>query len=43
MNFLTVDVRDTSLVELLYGYDLDLCRESLDEVVGKYKRCKTVL
>lgn len=43
MNFLTVDVRDTSLVELLYAYDLDLCRESLDEVMGKYKRWKTVL
>ena len=38
MDALTEDVTDGSLIELLYAYDLALCGESLNEVMGKYGR-----
>ena len=37
MDVLTEDVRDGSLMELLYADDLVLCGESLNDVMGKYK------
>ena len=37
---LTEDVRDSSLMELLYADDLVLCWESLNEVMDKYGRRK---
>ena len=40
MNVLTEDVRDGSLMELLYAEDLVLCGESLNEVTDKYGRWK---
>ena len=40
MDVLTEDVRDGSLMELLYADDLALCGESLNEVKGKYGRWK---
>ena len=36
MDVLTEDVRDGSLMELLYADDLVLCGESLHEVMDKY-------
>ena len=38
MDFLREDVRDGSMMELLYADELFLCRESLDEVMDKYER-----
>ena len=38
MDILTEDVRDGSLMELLYKDDLVLCEESLNEVKDKYGR-----
>ena len=38
MDFLTEDVRNGSLTELLYADDLVLCGESLNEVMEKYGR-----
>ena len=38
MDFLREDVRDGSLMELLYAGDLFWCKESLDEVMEKYGR-----
>ena len=38
MDFLTADVRDGSLMELLCAYNLVLCGESLNEVMDKYGR-----
>ena len=38
MDVLTEDVRNGSLMELLYADDLFLCGESLNEVVDKYGR-----
>ena len=38
MDVLTEDVRDGSLMELLYADDLVLCGESLNDVMDKYKR-----
>ena len=38
MDVLTENVRDGSLMELLYGDDLVLCGESLNEVMDKYGR-----
>ena len=35
---LTEDVKDSSLIELLYTDDLVLCGESLNEVLDKYER-----
>ena len=35
---LTEDVRNGSLIELLYADDLVLCEESLNDVMDKYKR-----
>ena len=43
MNVLTEDVRDGSLIELLYTDDLVLCEESLNEVMGKYGKWKNVV
>ena len=34
---LTEDVKDGSLIELLYADDLVLCGESLNEVLDKYE------
>ena len=39
MDVLTEDVRDGSLMELLYADDLVLCGLSLKEVMDKYGRC----
>ena len=38
MDVLTKDVRDGSLMKLLYAEDLVLCGESLNEVMDKYRR-----
>ena len=38
MDVLTEDVRDGSLMELLYADDLVLCGELLNEVMDKYVR-----
>ena len=38
MDFLTEDVKNGSLMELLYTDDLVLCRESLNEVMDNYGR-----
>ena len=43
MYILTEDVRDGSLMELLYAGNLALCGESLDEVMDKYGRRKNVV
>ena len=43
MNVLTEDVRDGSLMELLYADDLVLCGKSLNEVMGKYGRWKNAV
>ena len=40
MDVLIEDVRDGSLMELLYADDLVLCEESLNDVMDKYKRWK---
>ena len=40
MDVLTEDVRDGSLMKLLYVGDLVLSGESLNEVMDKYGRCK---
>ena len=40
MDVLTEDVRDGSLMELLYAGDLVLCGESLNKVMDKYGRWK---
>ena len=40
MDVLTEDVRDGSLMELLYAENLVLCGESLNEVMDKYGRRK---
>ena len=40
MDVLTEDVRDGSLMELLYADDLDLYGESLNKVMDKYGRWK---
>ena len=43
MDVLTEDVRDGSLMELLYADDLVLCGESLNEVMDKYGRWKNAM
>ena len=43
MDVLTEDVRDGSLMELLYAEDLVLCGESLNDVMDKYKRWKNAV
>ena len=43
MDVLTEDVRDGSLMELLYADDLALCGESLNDVTDKYKRWKNAV
>ena len=43
MGVLTEDVRDGSLMELLYAGDLVLCGESLNDVMDKYKRWKNAV
>ena len=43
MDVLTEDVRDDSLMNLLYAGDLVLCRESLNEVMDKYGRRKNAV
>ena len=43
MDLLTEDVRDGSLMELLYADDLALCGESLNDVMDKYKRWKNAV
>ena len=40
MDVLTEGVRNGSLMDLLSAGDLILCGESLNEVTGKYRRCK---
>ena len=43
MDVLIEDVKDGSLMELLYADDPVLCGESLDEVTDKYGRWKNVV
>ena len=43
MDVLREDVRDGSLLELLYADDLVLCGESLNEVMEKYGRWKNAV
>ena len=43
MDVLTEDVRDGSLMELLYADNLVLCGESLNDVMDKYKRWKNAV
>ena len=43
MDVLTEDMRDGSLMALLYANDLVLCRESLNEVMAKYGRWKNAV
>ena len=43
MDVLTEDVRDGSLMKLLYADDLVLCGESLNEVMDKYGRRKNAV
>ena len=43
MDVLTEDVRDGSLMELLYADDLVLCGESLNDVMDKYRRWKNAV
>ena len=43
MDILTEDVRDSSLMELLYVEDIVLCGESLNEVINKYGRWKNAV
>ena len=43
MDVLTGDVRDGSLMELLYAEDLVLCGESVNEVMDKYRRWKNAV
>ena len=43
MDLLTEDVRDVSLMELLYAHDLVLCGELLNEVMDKYGRWKNAV
>ena len=43
MDVLTKDVRDISLIDLLYADNLAVRGESLDEVIGKLERWKRVL
>ena len=43
MDILAEDVRDVSLMELLYADDLVLCGESLNEVIDKYGRWKNAV
>ena len=43
MDVLTEDVRDGSLMKLLYADDLVLCGESLNDIMGKYKRWKNAV
>ena len=43
MDFLTEDVRDSLLMELLYADDLVLCGVSLNEVLNKYRRWKNAV
>ena len=40
MDVLTEDVRNGSLMDLLYADNLILCGESLNEVTDKYRKCK---
>ena len=43
MDLLTEDVRDVSLMELLYTHDLVFCGELLNEVMDKYGRWKNAV
>ena len=43
MDVQTEDMRDGSLIELLYADDLVLCGESINDVMDKYKRCKNAM
>ena len=43
MDALREDVRDGSLMELLYAGNLVLCGESLNEVMEKYERWKNAV
>ena len=43
MDVLAENVRDGSLMELLYADDLVFCEESLNEVMDKYGRWKNVV
>ena len=43
MDVLTEDVRDGSLMELLYAGNLFLCGESLNQVIDKYGRWKNAV
>ena len=43
MDVLTEDMRDGSLMKLLYADDLVLCGKSLDEVLEKYGRWKNAV
>ena len=43
MDVLTEDVGGGSLMELLYGGDLVLCGESLNELMNKYGRWKNAV
>ena len=43
MDVQTEDMRDGSLIELLYADDLVLCGESINDVMDKYKRWKNAM
>ena len=43
MDVLTEDVRDGSIMELLYADNLVLCGESLNEVTNRYGRWKNAV
>ena len=43
MDVLAEDMRDGSLMELLYADDLALCGKSLNEVMDKYERWKNAV
>ena len=43
MDVLMEDMRDGSLMELLYANDLVLCGKSLNEVMDKYGRWKNAV
>ena len=40
VDVLAEDVRNGSLMEFLYADDIVLCGESLNDVMGKYGKCK---
>ena len=43
VDVLAEDVRNGSLMEFLYADDIVLCGESLNDVMGKYGKCKNAV